>query len=259
MGGIQLPIFGDLAAQGAAVSPSNIPSLNLWYDASVASATTFNPVPANGGAVQAWLDKQGNGRDANQNTGNRQPIWNSGQQNGLGSINFDGTNDVLTLNPISWALSLPGQTTYIVLKANALSGIPRATMTNTNGFQFFWNTYWGVETASGRATSLTAGDTTNYYYMGMIFDGTQSDPNITIQNNARVKMRINGVAQSLTFTANANATTSAAANTLYVGADNSPAANPFSGHIGELLIWTRTLTASEITTVETYLADKWGI
>lgn len=259
MGGIMLPLFGDLAGQGGAISPTNIPNLNLWYDSSVSSTATFNPVPANGGAVQNWLDLKATGRNANQNTGTRQPVWNSNQQNGLGSINFDGSNDVLTLNPIPWALSLPGQTTYVVIKANALSGTPKVCQTNTAGFQFFWDTTWGVETAGGRAKSTNTGDTTNYYYMGQILDGTQTDANITTQNNLRLRMRINGVLQTLTFSTNVGTTTSPTATTLFVGADSQPVANPFSGHIGELLLWTRTLTATEITTVETYLADKWGI
>ena len=165
----------------------------------------------------------------------------------------------MTLNPISWALSLPGQTTYVVVKANALTGIPRVMSTNTAGFQFFWDSFWGVETAGGRAQSASAGNTTNYIYMGQILDGTQTDANITVQNNKRLQMRINGTPQSLTFTANVGTTTSPTATSLFVGADSQPVSNPFSGYIGEMLIWTRTLTPTEIITVETYLSDKWNI
>jgi len=263
MGGILLPVFGDLAGQGSIVAPNQIPNLNLWYDASVSNAlyiqTSGGLAPTDGQGVQKWIDKQGNGRDANQSTSSRQPTWQSNEQNGLGVLLFDGSNDVLTLNPIAWALSLTGQTTYIVVKASALTGIPRVTQTNTDGFQFFWDTYWGVETAGGRAKSANAGDTTNYIYMGQILDGSQTDPDITVQNNKRLKFRINGVDQSLTFTANVGTATSGSANTLFVGADSSPPANPFHGYIGEMMIWTRTLSAAEITQVETYLSDKWGI
>lgn len=31
------------------------------------------------------------------------------------------------------------------------------------------------------------------------------------------------------------------------------------GYIGELMIWTRALSASEISLVETYVSSKWGI
>ncbi len=263
MSGIIMPYMSVVGQQGV-ILPNQIPDLNLWYDASESNSayitTTGGVAPANGDPVNSWIDKQGAGRNANQTTGARQPAWIANQQNGLGTILFDGTSDVLTLNPIgSWALGLPGQTMYIVLKANALTGIPRATMTNTNGYQFFWDSFWGIETAGGRAKSTFAGDTTNYYYMGQILDGTQTDGNTTTQNNLRLKMRINGTQQSLTFSTNVGTTTSPSATGLFVGADAQPVLNPFSGYIGEMLIWTRTLSFSEILAVETYLSDKWGL
>lgn len=263
MGGILMPYMTITGQQGV-VAPNQIPSLNLWYDASVSNLAyiqnSSGTAPTNGQAVEKWIDKQGAGRDANQTSGTRQPTWQANQQNGWGTILFDGSNDVLTLNPIgSWALNLPGQTTYAVVKANALTGIPRVTQTNTGGFQFFWDTYWGVETAGGRAKSANAGNTTNYIYMGQILDGTKTDANITTQNNLRLQFRINGTQQALTFSANVGTATSGSATGLFVGGDSQPVTNPFSGYIGELLIWTRTLNTSEITAVETYLSDKWGI
>jgi hypothetical protein len=262
MGGILLPLIGQGASNN--INPSQLPSLNLWYDASVSNAsyiqTTGGVAPTDNQPVNSWIDKQATGRNANQTTGTRQPTWQANEQNGLGVILFDGVTDVLTLNPIgNWALSLPGQTTYIVLKANALTGIPRATMTNTGGYQFFWDSFWGIETAGGRAKSTFAGDTTNYHYMAMILDGTQTDPDITVQNNKRLKMRIDGVPQSLTFSTNVNTTTSASATGLFVGGDSQPVANPFSGYIAEMMIWTRTLTLTEQLQVETYLSTKWAI
>lgn len=263
MGGVLMPYMSVSGQQGV-VLPSQIPSLSLWYDASESNAAyiqnTTGGAPSNGQAVQNWIDKQGFGRNANQASGSRQPTWQANQQNSLGTILFDGSNDVLTLNPIgSWALSLPGQTTYVVVKANALTGIPRVTATNTGGYQFFWDTFWGCETAGGRAKSATAGNTTNYIYMGQILDGTQTDANVTVQNNKRLKMRINGTQQTLTFSANVGTATSGSATGLFVGADSGTGTNAFSGYIGEMLIWTRTLNTSEILAVETYLSDKWGI
>ena len=262
MGGVLMPFLGIGGSN--IITPGQIPGLNLWYDASVSNAsyitTTGGVAPTDNQPVNSWIDKQVTGRNANQTTPTRQPTWQANEQNGLGVILFDGTTDVLTLNPIGdWALSLPGQTTYVVIKANALSGIPRVTATNTGGYQFFWDTFWGCETAGGRAKSTFAGNTTNYQYMGMVLDGTQTNANITIQNNLRLKMRINGSPQTLTFSADVGTATSGSATGLFVGADSQPVTNPFSGYIGEMLIWTRTLTLTEQIQVETYLSDKWAI
>lgn len=262
MSGILMPYIGIGGFN--TITPDQIPDLNLWYDASISDAlyvqNSSGTAATDTQAVQNWIDKKGNGRNANQTTGTRQPTWRANQQNGLGTILFDGSNDVLTLNPIgSWALSLSGQTTYVVIKANALTGIPRVMQTNTGGYQFFWDTYWGIETASGRAKGVNAGNTTNYQYMGMIFDGTKTNANTTTQNNLRLQMRINGALQSLTFSADVGTATSGSATGLFIGADAQPAANPFSGYIGELLIWTRTLNSTEIIAVENYLSKKWAI
>lgn len=263
MAGIMMP-YMSVAGQGGIVNPNQIPNLNLWYDASVSnSAYMLNAggtAPTNGGQVKSWIDKMGNGRNADQATSNRQPIWRANQQNGLGTIQFDGTNDSFTLNPIAWSLALPGQTTYVVVKLNAQVDQMHVLATNTGGYTFnLSGTNWAVETGGAIAVSNQVSNTTNYAYMGMIFDGTQTNANITLQNNARVKFRYNGIQEALTFSTNANATTSATANTLNVGADDAGNAGYLNGYIGELMIWTRTLSATEISQVETYLKTKWGI
>lgn len=253
-----------VAGQGGTVTPNQIPNLNLWYDASVSTTSAMltgsGLAPTNGQAVKSWIDKLGNGRNADQATGSRQPIWRSSQQNGQGALQFDGTNDTYSLNPIPWALSLPGQTTYTVVKLNSIADQMHVHATNTGGFTFnISGTNWAVETGGAIAVSGQAANTTSYAYLGQIFDGTQNNANVTLQNNARVKFRYNGVQQSLTFSTNANATTSASANTLNVGSDDAGNANFLNGYIGEMMIWTRTLTATEIAQVETYLSTKWGI
>lgn len=246
------------------ITPSQIPNLNLWYDASVSSTSTMltgsGLAPTNGQAVKSWIDKLGNGRNADQATGNRQPLWRASQQNGYGTLQFDGTNDTYSLNPIPWALSLSGQTTYVVVKLNAIVDQMHVCATNTGGFTFnISGTSWAIETGGAIAVSGQAANTTNYAYMGQIFDGTQTNANITLQNNARLKFRYNGVQQSLTFSTNANATTSASANVLNVASDDAGNANYLNGYIGELLIWTRTLTFTEQLSVESYLSEKWAI
>lgn len=258
----------SVPAQGGVVAPNLIPNLNLWYDASVSNSAyvqnSSGLAPTDGQATKSWIDKLGNGRNADQSTANRQPIWRANQQNGLGTLQFDGTNDSLTLNPIPWALSLTGQTTYVVVKLNAQADQMHVMATNTGGFTFNLsgtspNINWAVETAGAIAVSDQVSNTTNYAYMGMVFDGSQTDANTTTQNNLRLKFRYNGVQKALTFSTNANAATSGSANTLNVGADDAGNNNYLNGYIGEMMIWTRTLNASEITQVETYLKNKWGI
>lgn len=255
MPGILQPFLGF----GTISTPNQIVGLQLWYDASANTATNFSPVPADTGAVTAWLDKLGNGRNADQSNANKKPIWLANQQNGNGSIKFDGSNDDLTLNPIgSWALSKPGVTMFMVTRAAALTGTPHLSSTNTNGYKFYWSTNWGIEFAGGNAISAVPGDTTNYHILTAVFDGTQTDANTTIQNNKRLKFRYDRLERSLTFNTNVNTVTSSSATGLNIASDSS-GANYFNGYLGEMIIYTQTLTTSQIITVENFLSTKWGL
>lgn len=252
--------YMSVMGQQNQILPSQIPSLNLWYDASESNAAyiqnSSGTAPANGQAVKKVIDKMGFGRDVDQATGSRQALWIASQQNGLGALQFDGINDIYTLNPIPWALSLPGATVYIVTKPSVLSGTPRVTAANTGGFSFYWNSFWGVQAGGGVALSNNSGVVGSYIYMGQIFNGALSDADITTQNNLRLQLRINGGGQALTFSTNVGTATNASANSLNVGSDGT---NFYTGYIGEMLIWTRALSLLECLQVENYLSNKWNI
>lgn len=257
MGGILQPLLGI----GSITTPEQITGLQLWYDATVSNLTNFDPAPTNGGVVTAWRDKLGNGRNADQSNNNKKPTWQANQQNGQGAILFNGIDDLLTLNPIgSWALSQAGVTMFVVMKATTLSGERNICQTNTGGYNYYWSTNWGIEFAGGSAISTVPGDTTNFHIMTAVFDGTKTNGDVTVQNNLRLQFRYDRVQRSLTFNTNVNATTSAAATGLNVGADGSVGgANFFAGYLGEMIIYTQTLTPTQVTTVESFLASKWGL
>lgn len=256
MPGILQPFLGF----GSISNPNQITGLQLWYDATVANSTNFDPVPTNGGTVQRWVDKLGNGRNADQSVNSKKPLWFANQQGGQGAMLFDGTADVLTLNPIGgWALSRPGVTMFIVIKAATLTGTPHISSTNTNGYKYYWNSNWGIEFAGGNAISNVPGDTTNYHIMTVVYNGTRTDADITVQNNLRLQFRYDRVPRPLTFNTNVNATTSPTATGLNIGADNSGSANYYNGYLGEMIIYTETLTQAQIDSVESFLETKWGL
>lgn len=257
MTGVLQPFIGI----GSITTPEQILGLQLWYDASINNTINFDPAPSAGGLVQRWVDKLGNGRNADQSVNSRKPTWQANQQNGQGALLFDGSTDILTLNPIgSWALSQAGVTMFVVVKATTLSGERNICQTNTNGYNYYWSTNWGVEFGGGQAISTVPGDTTSFHILTAIFDGTKTDADITLQNNLRLRFRYDGVQQALTFNTNVNSTTSPTATGLNVGADGSVGgANFFAGYLGEMIIYTQTLTANQILTVESFLQNKWGL
>lgn len=242
-------------------NPNVIPNLEIWFNADVANATNFgNNIPTNGGGVKTWTDRASLTHDANESVANRQPLWNASQANGYGTIRFDGSNDRLSVNPInSWAYSLSGVSLFVVAKSLALSGTPVITTTDQSGFRFRWNTYYEVGMAGGLAASTVAGDTTSYHSFALIFDGSQTDADTTVQNNKRLKFYYDKVQQSLTFTANVNAATASTGSNFYMGVGTTGTANYWNGEIAEILIFRRTITSSERVAVENYLDTHWGL
>jgi hypothetical protein len=262
MGGIMMPYMGAMAGQQIISNPNAIPNLEIWYNADIASATNFGTnIPTTGTGVKTWTDRSGVGHDANQSVSNKQPLWVSGVKNGYGIIRFDGSNDVLSINPlIGWARGIANYTLFIVGKASALTGTPNMICSDANGFRFFWDgTHWAIGSAGGTAASTTVGDTTSFHVFSQIFDGSQTGVDTTATNNARLKFRYDQVDQTLTFSANVGTTSSNTASYIYFGADSTGGSNHFNGDIAEFIMFTRTLSSTEIIAVENYLKSHWAI
>ena len=92
----------------------------------------------------------------------------------------------------------------------------------------------------------------------MVFDGSQTG------NANRLNFRYDRAAKTLTYTGTIPATTPSNSN-WFIGGDNRGGAGGalsfkfMNGYIGEIMIWTRALTASEQASVELYLNTKWAL
>lgn len=71
-------------------NPIALGNLKAWYKADAG-------VTLNGSTVSAWADQSGNGYNLSQATAANQPTFVSNSQNGLPAIQFDGTNDILSI------------------------------------------------------------------------------------------------------------------------------------------------------------------
>ena len=237
--------------------------MDTWYDAT--TSANFGPTnPTNGTYLTSWVDKAtvaSHDANASGNTGVK-PRYQTNIQNGLPAVYFDGVNDLFTVNPLTTIQSLSGYTYFIVLKTNQTAVNQFVSVMKSNSAEikelFLANqsSKWNIGAAGGLASSPATVDT-NFHVFTTVFDGTQTNANQALQNAARLKMNIDTVAQTLTFTANVGSTSNANTTYLYLGTDTS-SNNDFDGYIGELLIYNRTLSASEISQTETYLKNKWA-
>lgn len=234
------------------VNSDTLIDLQVWYDA--ADTDTFTPGASDEGQITQWNDKSVLAHNANS-TGSSKPTYeNTTLQNGYGYVEFDGVNDVLTVNPFTQLQSKTGFTVLVVAKALNNTGLQYLLETNQNDLRVSFN---GTEVVTGMATSEESstglGFDTNWHVHTFVFNGAEA-PDVAATNLYRLDKT--GIVRTGTGTA---ATATDAANThLYIG-NNAAGDAPFTGYIGEVILFNRTLTVTEYSNVENYLTTKWAL
>ena len=269
MSGIMMPYMGSMGQMGY-VPPSSIPNLSLWYNGSASSTLVngvstqnFNAAVVNGSTISSWNDLSGAGHPANVNGGTgKQPSYTTPIQNGLGAVTYDSASSHnLDINPLAWMASLSGFTIYVLARpTNFPATIFPLAVTDTSTGMWWNGTNWSIGcTAGNRGTVSITNDTTKFHRYGMIYDGSQTG------NANRLRFTYDGVGETLSFTGTIPATTGSPAymfvggNNRGAGAGGATAGTYMDGYIGEVMIWTRTLTTSEQINVDNYLKVKWGV
>src|SRR6056300_1611706 len=225
-------------------------TLQSWFDGS--DSTKFVPSgPTEGDTFTQWTDKSNFAHNANATGGSTtRPTFRTGVLNGKSVVRFDGSNDCLSINPVAWSQSLSGMTVIVVSKYSSTSGIQTLTTSDQDDMGMFIDTNYKVTMAGASADSSTAADT-SFHIHTLKFDGSQSG------NAARLVYRIDGSAETLTFTGTVGTTTSASNGTIFLGCDDS--AEFLNGDIAEFLMFNKALSGAEMTGVESYLTTKWGL
>lgn len=267
MAGILMPYMG-MAGQQGTVNPNQIPNLSLWYNGSASTTTVNNVVTnnfqgavVNGSTISSWIDLQNVAGPSNVNGGaGKSPSYAIPIQNGLGAVQYTAANsNNLDINPTAWAQNLSGFTVYTVARPTSLPAtiFPLITTGSTN-FGMWWNgTNWSIgQSLNNLGTVTVTDDTSKFHVYGMIFDGSQTG------NANRLQFRYDNAAKTLTYTGTIG-TTTGTINYWFFGGNNrnvgATQGTYMNGYIGEVLMWTRALTATEIAQTETYLNTKWGL
>lgn len=267
MTGIMMPMMGSVGQQGD-VTPINISSLNLWYNASASTTTVngvvtnnFDTTVSNGTAITSWIDLQGTAGPSNVNGGaSKKPTYATPIQNGLGAVLYAAANSSnLDINPTSWAQNLSGFTIYTVARPTSFPAtVFPLIATGATNFGMWWNgTNWSIgQSLNNLGTVTVTNDTTKFHIYGLVYDGTQTG------NANRLQFRYDKALKTLTYTGTIGANTGSI-NYFFFGGNNrsvgATAGTYMSGYIGEVMIWTRALTASEQVSVELYLNTKWNL
>ena len=266
-----------LRPRATGFNPKSISGLLAWYDASDSSTITV------GTGVSAWADKSGNGYTLRQSTANNQPVTGTRTIGGKNALDFDGTNDVLSLGltPPEYILDLATSraiTIFAVTGSDAPNSVSRLismqrTGKNANDSGLFLGRHTTgsgtVELAVGGGDSSTNDQVDRNYLPGFVDTSTAAGiyaASISAAGNTAT-IHKNGTNQSLTSRYGTMLPSGwlgfgTGNHMLDVGSSRSAAgvdAAYWNGVVGEVLIYTRAVSVVERTAATRYLGKKWGI
>lgn len=218
-------------------------NLVMWLDASDDTTFTYS----SGTVVSQWRDKSGNNFHASQGTVASQPS-RSTTQNSRKTVNFDGTNDTVTIPNF---ICNSEMSIFVVSNCGTSLFIEHSTDTNSNSGFYLGGQGTGMF-AINRSPGIIFINNTNWLSGGY---SIASAVNSTGLDMLTYK---NGTQQSLTLDGRASRSNSYTTATLYIG---SRGANSLwsSGPIAEIIIYNRKVTNKERNLIHTYLGIKWDI
>jgi len=217
-------------------NPKSISGLYAWYDA--ADATTITQ----GTGVSAWADKSGNGRTCSQATGVYQPAYVLAGQNGKNVIDFASSSKNMTTNGTAWGLTFANTMFWsFQFPDTAASAATYALFDlNTNRESVFGNATSELRIGTG-LTGITP-VSRRWYVLSIKWGGPFTSYRLNQSNGSTI---------------DAGATFSNGASTqMYMGFNGGSAS--IRGYVGECIAYDSQLSDARITTVNNYLAKKWG-
>jgi hypothetical protein len=246
-----------LLRQKGGFSPLDLPGLALWLDASDLSTITHSS-----GAVSQWDDKSGNGFHVAQAIASRQPAL--GIIGGLNAISFDG-GDVLSRPTVGLLRAVSGATLIVVRRYNEVPSAvsAQAVVAVGTGVLFRAALYGdasGYQTAGGRTQDA---DSFALVSTGENVSIVAPELVVGIFEHAitRLTLRVNGEQKAFTDSFQTATVTSDTNSERFAVGANAVAdtvEQPFTGAIGEVLIYHRALAVAELRQVEAYAA-RWGV
>ena len=236
-------------------SAGRISGLTAWYETS----NTAN-LSLVGSAITKFLDISGNNNNTDdQGTAAARPTHTASQINGLSCAVFDG-GDYLVSTSVIPALRSG------IDKAVTAFCVSSQTTIGSDGYQYIW----GKSDTTTPLMGLRYDASSIYRVLKRDDSTTLKQPsggnpvsgvaNISsmVTNGTAVDLYINNTLRITAGDIDLGTTT---INNFTIGASfrNAIASLWLTGKIGEILIYNRALTSTEVTLVNRYLGNKWGI
>ena len=232
-------------------NPKSITGISLWFDPSDSSTLYQNsslttPISADGQTVSGMADKSGNGYYATSTAG---PTYKTNIVNGKSILRFNGSQ---WINNVSYSFPNTAYSIFAIGYLTTNNGTyQRLLQAYPDGVLFLGTlngviaTFTGVGNWQGgvAANSPSYTQTGTWYCTEMLLTGSTLYPYVT------------GNAQ----TTKGSSTTSSFTNLNIGGANGAYSGQPWTGDIGEILVYNSYLADADRQKIEGYLAWKWGI
>ncbi|MDP2037522.1 MAG: T9SS type A sorting domain-containing protein, partial [Ignavibacteria bacterium] len=222
-----------------AIPTANL-KLHLRSDLAVTSSSS---------AVSSWGDVSGFDNDASQSTSANQPTLVSNSMNGNPVIRFDGTNDYL-LSSLTSTLGIQNNPyeVFVVAKSSSSNIQFLFASGGWEQYEYHLNGDQGARFIPVSSTYIDHGTVSNYT------DGNAHVFSARASSSGGA-VRVDGIDGATT----SNNILSSSAVNFWLGARGSDLTNYFYGDMAEVLLYNTNLSTSDRSTVEHYLATRYGI
>ncbi|MFM7620735.1 MAG: prepilin-type N-terminal cleavage/methylation domain-containing protein [Alphaproteobacteria bacterium] len=243
-------------------------SLSLWLEPVLDSSFIATEAQDNT-LVSTWFDSNPlvpspSRISATQTNTSFQPRYFSKEINGLPALRFDGNSDWMTLGVILGLESASKISIFIVNKFAANNNLNYIIAKQDNQVD---GKGWAVSVNSGNhSLAINGHQSTNYISVSSPVN--HNSPYLTsltyngLLANTGMNMWVNGVKLTAPTRAGGPLTASPSPNgteDLRIGSREDNSSGWYNGSIGEIIVFTDSLSDNDVNEVNTYLKKKWGI
>lgn len=239
---MQVATPGVISVVGAEV-PTN--GLALWLRADALVTTGAENV------VTMW--KSPNNMQATQTAPGRQPRLYPNAINGHAAVRFDGDDDMLEANLNIDPQVMPDATVIAVFNSRVAESSPLR--------KLYGQDDGGYDRAAGLDDRASEGKTYGIFGggAGVIGEFSPAANTTYLTVDAWGGKAFNGWVNGKKLLDNQEVSNGEGLPHLYIGGSGTVYTEPWAGDISELLVYSRALSDAERTSVEDYLAKKYGV
>lgn len=255
-----------------------IPNLALWLETTSETSFPNSDSLNDKTAVSIWYDinpQESIKSNATQSTSTYQPIYYKNSINGLPSLKFDGSDDIISsdepylksgfpaiFNNFSvFVVALPTTTTTVITESNSLSDQQGSSgQKYVLGAKHGDSFYSSISGSSGIGISFGTNTIQFFEHSNAYMPGVLS---YTVTNNKPAVIEMKMLDKTTTLYLNGTfAKTGLTSLKNYVFPPHQFGGGLwgyFQGYIGEIIVFSRTLDDDEREAVNSYLKEKWNI